>query len=67
MRAVRNGDDFRLEVDDIRVRICRFIDTKWVTLETDDDDEVRDDLSRLLTCETRRFDYAMNSFFRNYK
>ena len=67
MRAWRDGELYRLQVDDVRVRVHRFIDSKWITLQDGDDDAVRDDLARLLAVEVRRFDHAMAAWFRYYR
>lgn len=67
MRAFRDGLEYRLEVDDVRVRILRLIDTKWICLEHPDDDELRDDMDKLLALEVRRFDREMAVWFRFYR
>jgi hypothetical protein len=67
MRQWRDGELYRLEVDRVRVRIMRFIDTHWIHLEHPDDDTVRNDLQRLLKLEIRRFDHAMSVWFRSYR
>jgi hypothetical protein len=67
MRIARDGADYRLEINDVRTRIFRAIDSKWITLDGQDDDSVREKLNDYLTCEVRRFDYAMSVFFRFYR
>lgn len=67
VRTWRDGCEYRLEVDNVRVRILRYIDNKWITLECQDDDKVRDDLKRLMKLEVRRFDHAMSVWFRYYR
>lgn len=66
MRAWRDGQMYRLEIDDVRVRVLRFIDSKWISLDHPDDDTVRDGLQKLLELEVRRFDHAMAAWFRCY-
>jgi hypothetical protein len=67
VRHWRDGNDYRLEVDELRVRLLRRIDSKWATLEFPEDEEVRDQLTAIMAMEIRRFDHRMAMIFRNYK
>ena len=67
VRTWRDGLEYRMEVDDVRVRILRYIDKKWINLEHPDDDKVRDDLDKLMKLEVRRFDHQMSVWFRYYR